>query len=228
MVHVTWGIVIACGKGEQIAPEVDTPFLNLGSKPVLAYSLSIYEQCQDVAGVVVVVNKDRIESVLGMAQMFGFSKVQKIIAGGSSRQTSVLNGLKALDDEVSLVSIHDASRPCITVDLLSETIKTAKRYGSGVVAAETDDSVKEVEKGLTVKRTVSGGSLWLAQSPQTFRRDLLQKGYAAAGKKKLIVEDDSAAVELVSNDIRLVPAGLLNVKVKTAKDFNLAMSFLKL
>jgi 2-C-methyl-D-erythritol 4-phosphate cytidylyltransferase len=228
MVHVTWGIIIACGKGEQIAPEVDTPFLNLGSKPVLTYSLGIYEQCQDVSGVVVVVNRDRIESVLGMAQMFGFSKVQKIVAGGSSRQTSVANGLKALEEEVSIVSVHDASRPCISVELLSETIKAAKRYGSGVAATEVDDSVKEVEKGLSVKRTVAGGVLWLAQSPQTFRRDLIQKGYETASKKKVAVEDDSAAVELIGGEVRLVPAGLVNIKVKTANDFNLAMSLMKL
>ena len=228
MVHVTWGIVIACGKGEQIAPEVDTPFLNLGSKPILTYSLEIYEQCQDVSGVVVVVNKDRIESVLGMAQMFGFKKVQKIIAGGSSRQTSVANGLKALDEDVSIVSVHDASRPCITTELLSETIKTAKRYGSGVAATEVGDAVKEVEKGLSVKKTITGGFLWLAQSPQTFRRDLIQKGYETASKKKVSVEDDSAAVELIGGEVHLVPAGLVNIKVKTANDLNLAMSLLKL
>jgi 2-C-methyl-D-erythritol 4-phosphate cytidylyltransferase len=163
-----------------------------------------------------------------MAQMFGFSKVRKIVAGGSIRQTSVANGLKALEDVVSIVSVHDASRPCITVDLLSETIKVAKRYGSGVAATEIDDTVKEVEKGLSVKKTVSGGVLWLAQSPQTFRRDLIQKGYEFASKKKLTVEDDSAAVELVGGDVRLVPSGLVNIKVKTADDFNLAMSLLKL
>ncbi len=228
MVHITWGIIIACGKGEQIAPEVDTPFLNLGSKPVLAYSLAVYDRCQDVSGIVVVVNKDRIESVLGMAQMFGYSKVQKVVAGGSSRQTSVANGLKALPEEVSIVSVHDASRPCVTVELLSETIKTAKRYGSGVAATEADDAVKEVEKGFSIKKTVSGRSLWLAESPQTFRRDLLQKGYHAAGKKKVSVKDDSFAVELVAKDVRLVPSGLVNIKVKTAGDFNLATSLLKL
>ena len=227
MVHITWGIIIACGKGEQIAPEVDTPFLNLGSKPVLTYSLAVYEQCPDVSGVVVVVNKDRIESVLGMAQMFGFSKVQKVVAGGSSRQTSVANGLKALEEDVSIVSVHDASRPCVTKELLSETIKAAKRYGSGVAATEVDDAVKAVEKGLSVRETISGGALWLAQSPQTFRRDLLQKGYQAASKKKVAVQDDSSAVELVAGDVRLVPAGIINIKVKTANDFNLAMSLLK-
>ena len=98
--------------------------------------------------------------------------------------------------------------------------------GAGVAATEVDDPLKEV-KGLAVKKTVSGGFFWLAQSPQTFRRDLIQKGYELAGKKKLAIEDDSAAVELIGGDVRLVASDLVNLKVKKAQDFNLAMSLLK-
>ena len=228
MVHVTWGIIIACGKGEQISPEVDTPFLNLGSKPVLSYSLQVFEQCQDVSGVVVVVNKERIDTVLGMAQMFGFSKVQKIVHGSSQRQSSVISGLKALDEDVSIVAVHDASRPCITVDLLSETIKGAKRYGTGVAAAELTDAVKEVKKGLTVERSVSEGALWVAQTPQAFRRDLLDKAYHLAARKKRSVEDDSAAVELLGEEVHLVASTSANMKIRAASDFNLVTTLMKL
>lgn len=228
MVHITWGLIIACGKGEQLSPEVDTPFLNLGSKPVLTYSLLAYEQCPDVSGVVVVANKDRIESVLGMSQMFGFSKVQKIVPGGSHRQTSVMNGLKALEEEVSIVSIHDASRPCITSDLVGETIKAAKRYGSGVVATEIADTVKAVEKGLKVSKTLSNGALWTVQTPQTFRRDLLLKAYKAASRKHMTFDEDSAAIELIGEDVHLVPpAGLINIRIRSPGDFNLAAALMK-
>ncbi len=226
MIHVTWGIIIACGKREQISPEVDTPFLNLGSKPVLTYSLHAYEQCPDVSGIVVVVSKDRIESVLGMSQMFGFPKVQKIVAGGSSRQASVLNGLKALEEDVSIVSIHDASRPCITADLVGETVKAAKRYGSGVAAVEIPDPVKAVD-GLTVKRTLNDSVLWTAQTPQTFRRDLLVKAYKLASRKHLSIEDDSEAFELTGEEVHLVAAGPSNMKIRLPGDFNVAALLMK-
>jgi 2-C-methyl-D-erythritol 4-phosphate cytidylyltransferase len=226
MIHVTWGIIIACGKHEQISPEVDTPFLNLGSKPVLTYSLHAYEQCPEVSGMVVVVNKDRIDSVLGMAQMFGFPKVQRIVAGGSSRQASVMNGLKALEEDVSIVSIHDASRPCITSDLVVETIKAAKRYGSGVAATEILDPVKAVD-GLTVRETLNDGILWTTQTPQTFRRDLLEKGYKLAGKKHLTAADDSEAFELTGEEVHLVPAGPANIKIRVPGDFNIAALLMK-
>jgi 2-C-methyl-D-erythritol 4-phosphate cytidylyltransferase len=226
MVHITWGIIIACGKREQISPEVDTPFLNLGSKPVLSYSLHAYGQCPDIGGVVIVANKDRIDSVLGMVQMYGFLKVQKVVAGGASRHASVLSGLKALDEEVSIVSIHDASRPCVTADLVGETIKAAKRYGSGVAAVEIPDPVKAVD-GLTVKKTLSDNVLWTALTPQTFRRDLLEKAYKTASKKHLSIEDDSEAFELTGEEVHLVPAGPWNIKIRAPGDFNLAATLLK-
>jgi len=220
-------LIVACGKNEQLSPEVATPFLNLGSKPVLAYSLAAYERCQDVAGVVVVVDKERVDTVLGMAQMFGFSKVQKIVPGGSQRTSSVLNGLKALDEEVSIVSIHDASRPCITPELVAETIKAAKRYGSGVAATEITDVVKEIGKGLSVSKTVKNGTLWTVQTPQSFKRDVLQKAYETARKKASAIEDDSSAVELLGEDVHLVPSTAANIRIRAPGDFNLATLFLK-
>lgn len=228
MVHVTWGIIIACGKDEQISPEVDTPFLNLGSKPVLTYSLMTYEQCPEVTGIVVVVSKDRIDSVTGMAQMFGFLKVQKIVAGSGQRQSSVVSGLRALDEEVSIVSVHDASRPGVTVDLLSETIKAAKRYGSGVTAMEIRETVKAVEKGLTASKTLRNGALWAVQTPQSFRRDLLEKGYRAASKKRMSVEDDSSAFELTGEEVHLVESVPSNIKIRAPGDFNLAAALMRI
>jgi 2-C-methyl-D-erythritol 4-phosphate cytidylyltransferase len=227
MIHITWGLVIACGRSEQISTEVDTPFLNLGSRPVLAYSLAAFEQCPDIAGVVVVVEKGRADTVLGMSQMYGFSKVQKIVPGGVTRQTSVTSALKALDEEVSIVCVHDAARPCVTPHLISETVKAAKRYGSGVCAVQIADAVKVVEKGLTVSNSINGGTAWLAQTPQAFRRDVLEKGYAAASKKKFGVEDDSSAFALTREEVHLVEGVPENIKIRSPIDFSIAAAMLK-
>ncbi|OQA26970.1 MAG: 2-C-methyl-D-erythritol 4-phosphate cytidylyltransferase [Verrucomicrobia bacterium ADurb.Bin345] len=227
MIHVTWGLVVACGRTEQISTEVDTPFLNLGSRPVLAYSLAAFEQCPDINGVVVVVDKTRLDTVLGMSQMYGFAKVQKIVPGGVTRQTSVASALKALDEEVSIVCIHDAARPCVTPHLISETVKAAKRYGSGVSAVPLSDAVKVVEKGLTISESINGGTAWLAQTPQAFRRDLLEKGYTMASKKKVSVEDDSSAVALTREEVHLVEGPSENIKIRSPVDFTIAATMLK-
>lgn len=227
MTHVTWGIVIACGKGEQLTPEAEIPFLNLGSKPVLSYSLMAFEQCPEISGVIVVVSRERIDTVLGMSQMFGFSKVQKAVAGGSQRVSAMMAALKVLPEDVTMVCVLDASRPCVSQALIVETIKAAKRYGSGVAAIEIPDVVKEVEKGLTVTRTLKSGAPWAVQTPQSFKRDMIEKAYAVANRKKAQIEDDSTALELIDEEVHLVPADARNIRIRSADDFNTAMAFMK-
>ncbi len=228
MTHVAWGVILACGKNEQMTSGVETAFLNLGSKPVIAYSLQAYEQCPDIAGVVLVVSKERVESVTGMVQMFGFSKVQKIVAGSSARLSCVLSALKNLDEEVTIVSVHEASRPCITPEFISETVRVAKRYGSAVVGTEIFDPVKEVEKGLSVKKSLNGHALWITQSPQTYLRDVLQKSCDSASKKHIDVDDEATAVDYAGKEVRMMASSINNLKIRTPEEFNLAMFLLKL
>ena len=80
-----WGLVMATGKAEQISSEIETAFLYLNDRPVLAYSLAAFNQCPEIEGIVVVVSRERAESVLGMVKLFGFAKVKKIVVGGAKR-----------------------------------------------------------------------------------------------------------------------------------------------
>jgi 2-C-methyl-D-erythritol 4-phosphate cytidylyltransferase len=226
MVHVTWGLIIACGRPEQLQPSIETPFLNLGSRPVLAYVLQAFEQCPDVLGVLVVADKTRCEAVAGMAQMLGYSKVRRIVPGGVSRQTSVMAGLEKLDDDVTLVCVHDATRPCVTPALISETIKAAKRYGSGVAAVPATDAVKVVERGQVVSQSFAPGTAWIAQTPQSFLRDRLEKAYIAASKKRLQVADDAEAYALTRHEVHLVQGSPKNIKIREPQDLNEAARYL--
>ncbi|MBP7829333.1 MAG: 2-C-methyl-D-erythritol 4-phosphate cytidylyltransferase [Kiritimatiellae bacterium] len=219
--------MLACGKDEQFTPETTTPFINLGGKPILVHALTALEHCIDIMGVLVVADKTRIDSVQGMAQMFGLSKVKKVVGGFGSRQASMQSALKALDEEANLIVVHEGSRPFTKPDLISEVIKIAKRYGSGVAAQPIPDAVKETRKGLTVAKSVTGGAYWIAQTPQAFRRDLLEKGLKAAAKKKVELDDEASALDLVSAEVRLVESPAGNMRIRSASDFALAMALLK-
>lgn len=222
------GVIVAGGKSERMGPNVDKAFLSLGTKPVLAYSLLAFERCPDIDGVILVVRKDRMEGARGMAQMFGCSKVRRIVAGGSKRQISVSNGLALLGDEVKVVAIHDGARPCVTPDLISATVRSAERYGSGVAAVKITDTIKEVDRGTTISRTVDRMKLWAVQTPQAFKLDLLVKAFTLIKKKGLTVTDEASAVELVCKNIRLVPAPWSNIKITTPDDLTLTATLLKL
>ncbi|MBU1692788.1 MAG: 2-C-methyl-D-erythritol 4-phosphate cytidylyltransferase [Verrucomicrobia bacterium] len=227
MIYMCWGIILACGKDEQFTSETTTPFINLAGKPILTHVLTTFEHCSDIVGVLVVTDKTRLESVMGMAQMFGLSKVKKVIAGYSTRQLSVQAALKALDEEANLVVVQEGSRPFVKAELISEVIKVAKRYGSGVAALPVLDAVKETRKGLTVAKSVTGGAFWIAHSPQAFRRDLLDKGLKAASRKKVELADESSALNLINAEVRLVESSPLNMRIRSSADFELAMALLK-
>lgn len=222
------GLIVAAGKSERMGPRVDKAFLSLGTKPVLTYSLEAFEKCPDIDSVVLVVRKDRVNAAGAMARMFGCSKVIRIVAGGASRQVSVRNGLSVMGEDVRLVAVHDGARPCITPECISATVQSAKRYGSGVAACKITDTVKFVERGFNVSRTLDRSRLWAVQTPQTFKIELLREAYDNVSRKKLDVTDDAGALESVGGTVRLVPSTLPNIKITTPDDLALAAVLLKL
>ncbi|MEI7881103.1 MAG: 2-C-methyl-D-erythritol 4-phosphate cytidylyltransferase [bacterium] len=222
-----YGIIVAAGKSERMGVDVDKAFLSLGTRPVLMYSLQAFEQCPLIDGVILVVRKDRLDAARGMIQMFGFSKVRSVVAGGASRQISVMLGLSELKDDVKIVAVHDGARPCVTPALIQETILSAKRHGTGVAAVKVTDTIKEVDRGVVVTRTVDRSKLWAVQTPQTFRVDWLNKAYANARKKKLTVTDEASAVEALGEPVHLVPAPVTNIKITCPADLAMASMILK-
>ena len=168
MKQSVWGLVMAAGKAEQLSSEIETAFLYLNDRPVLAYSLEAFNQCPDIDGIVVVISRERAESVLAMVQLFGFAKVRKIVVGGARRAASMAAGLEYVDEDVEWVCVHDASRPMVKPDLISETAKCARRHGSGLAAIEIPDAVVSAKKGVLDQRLDADGRLWAAISPQTW------------------------------------------------------------
>lgn len=222
-----FGIIVAAGKSERMGSDVDKAFLSLGTRPVLAYSLLAFEQCPLIDGVILVVRKDRLDSARGLAQIFGCAKVRAVVVGGTTRQASVMNGMEQLGEDVRIVAVHDGARPCVTPELIAETIRSAKRCGSGVAAVKITDTIKEVDRGMIVSRTVDRAKLWAVQTPQTFRVDLLLKACQNAAKKNLSVTDEASAVEAIGEPVHLVPASWSNIKVTAPVDLSLAASLLK-
>ncbi len=220
-------VIVAAGKSERMGTGVDKAFLSLGGRPVLAWSLLAFEQCPEINRVVVVVRKERVESAIGLVRMFGLSKVAKVVAGGATRQASVLNGLEALGDEALLVAVHDGSRPCVTPDLIGRTVQSAKRCGSGVAAVKVVDTLKEVDHGVLVARTVDRNKLWAVQTPQTFNCKALRKAYRTLDKRLAAMTDEASLIEHSGAAVHLVPSSWANIKITFSEDLAVAAAILK-
>ncbi len=227
MKQQTWGLVMAAGKSEKISSEIETAFLYLNDRTVLAYSLSAFMHCADIDGVVVVVSRDRAESALGMVQMFGFSKVRKIVVGGAKRSASMAAGLDHIGEEVDWVCVHDASRPMVSASLISDTVKCARRHGSGVAATEIADPVVSAQKNVMDARVGEEDRLWTVISPQTYSRALLVKAYPKAAKNRKNHEDDLAAMLSVGVEPRLVPTTSFSMRIRSADDLKPVLALMK-
>ena len=217
-------IIVAAGKSERMGENVDKAFFPLGtsSKPVLAHTLRVMEQCPDIDKVVLVVRKDKIYSAQGLTQLFGCKKVSKIVAGGANRQASVEAGLAACDEETTVVAVHDGARPCVTSDLISEVVRAAKAKGSAVAAMKINDTVKLSEKNNVVTDTIDREKLWTVQTPQVFKIAILRKALAKAEADGLRYTDESAAVEATGEQVHLVPTLYHNIKITYPEDMRTA------
>ena len=215
-------IVVAAGKSERMGTGTDKAFLNLGPRPVVAWSLLAFERCADIDKIVLVVRRDQINAAKSLARMFGISKLLNIVAGGTKRQDSVMNGLKALDVDARFVVVHDGARPCVTPETISETVKLARRCGAAVVGRHIWDTVKFVEKGTTVTRTEDRSKLWAIQTPQAFDVRLLKRAYEAVVEQQKEVTDDASAVELIGEPVKIYETEKPNLKITTVEDLRMA------
>ena len=216
---MTTAIIVAAGKSERMGGKTDKAFLSLGPKPVLAYSLMTMDQHAGVDDIVLVVRREQRLAAQGLVQMFGCRKVRKIVPGGATRLASVRNGLEACDpDETRYVLVHDGARPCVTHQIVADCLASAKKNGSGVAASRMVDSVKTAGRTGVVSGSLDREKIWTVQTPQAFRFDLLRRAVAALDDKDPRVTDESSAVELLGEEVRLVQSATPNPKVTVPED----------
>jgi 2-C-methyl-D-erythritol 4-phosphate cytidylyltransferase len=193
------GIVPAAGAGERLGADVPKAFAVLGGRPMVEWSLDVLREVCD--RVVVAVPPDRV-------------KAPDFVAGGATRSESVRNALDAAP-EASVVVVHDAARPLVTVELVRRCVDALEEGFDGVIAAiPVTDTVKEVEQGRVVG-TPDRGRLWAAQTPQVFRAEALRR---TAGE----ATDDASLVEAMGGSVRVIEGMRENFKITTPLDARVA------
>ena len=224
--HNVWALIVACGKSEQISPEVDTAFLQMGDQPVLAHSLVAFEQCSEIDGILVVAPKDRLDSVVGMARMYGTPKLKKIVGGSLQKTVSIKAGLAALDEiDPSMVVIHESSQPCVTAHIISETIKAARRYGVAVAAQKEDVPVVTVPKGLTADKLIDAGTAWTLAMPVAAKTEPLRKALGL-DKSKTKVDDTNFSGRLFKG-VHVVPLDRPNLRIRSLADIQVVSTAMR-
>ncbi len=218
----TVAIIPAAGSGKRMGLPTAKQFLPVAGEPILARTLRIFEKSPVIDEIVLVVPEAEISCVRGMVGDVGAGKVAKIVPGGLQRQDSVQRGLEAADRVHDLVVIHDAVRPFLTPGLLADVVSAGRRHGAATLGIPAKDTVKEADREGWIVRTLDRSRLWLTQTPQVFRRDLLDRAYAAATAEGFTGTDDAVLVERIGVPVKIVPGSEDNLKITTPEDLRSA------
>lgn len=219
-------IIPAGGVGSRFGQPKPKQFLTLDRWPILAHTLSRFEQTTSIDQIILVVPRGHITSVRSdIVESFGFQKISRIVTGGAQRQDSVYNGFMALEDEVEVVLVHDAVRPLVRVETIEAVIDAARKYGAAIAAVPSRDTLKQVD-GEIIVETLDRGHVWQAQTPQAFDRAWLAEALAAARADDFVGTDEAALVERLGRPVRVVPDSPDNIKITVPDDLILAETLL--
>jgi 2-C-methyl-D-erythritol 4-phosphate cytidylyltransferase len=209
-------ILVAAGKGVRMGS--DKLWLEIAGRPVIAHTWQKFNDAKCIGEIILVVRDGMQKNFAELAEKFHFQKTFRIVIGGAERQDSVWNGLEALSPKTEIVAIQDAARPCTSEALIAATIEAARETGAAVAAQQITDTIKESANGKTISRTLDRSKLWSVQTPQTFRVEVIRRAISEARQKNLIFTDDTAACELISQPVQLVPSASPNPKVTVPGD----------
>ncbi len=213
-------IVVAAGQGVRMGAEVPKAFLPLGGEPMLRHALRTFAALPATRQVVLVVAAERVADSLGLVADLGPVPVE-VVAGGAERQDSVGNGLARVGD-VDLVAVHDAARPFVRAADIESCMAEAVRTGAALLAVPARDTIKVADAARHVVATPERSTIWLAQTPQIFRVELLRRAHAQARAAGYLGTDDAALVERLGAPVALVEGDIDNRKLTTPEDLRWA------
>jgi 2-C-methyl-D-erythritol 4-phosphate cytidylyltransferase / 2-C-methyl-D-erythritol 2,4-cyclodiphosphate synthase len=210
-------IIAAGGSGTRLGAGVPKQWLAIGGRTLLERSVAAFDAHPRVTEIVIVVPPGTTD-----APVPATATPRRIVTGGARRQDSVAQGFAAVSADASVILVHDAARPFVTADVIDRVIDGALAGGAVVPAVPVHDTVKQVAPGETrVVGTLPRETLFLAQTPQAFRRDVLAAAIDA-GRGGASGTDEAMLAEQAGHEVRLVAGDDANVKSTTAADLERA------
>ena len=226
-------IVLAAGSGSRMKSKTKKQFMEIKGKPVIWYSLFEFEKSR-VDEIILVTGKEDIDYCKKeIVEKYNLKKIKNVVAGGSERYESVYNGLKEVTGNIVL--IHDGARPLINNEIIERSIEGTIKSDACVVGVPVKDTIKRANKVGYIIDTPNRSELWITQTPQSFKTDLVKMAYKKMkeelekGNTNLNITDDAMVVEeFTTNQVRFVQGDYKNIKVTTPEDIDIAELFIEL
>ncbi len=222
----TYAIIPAGGKGIRSGLSAPKQYLKFSGKELIAYTLDIFQKNVLVDEIIISSESVYFKQLWDIKEKYKFVKVKQIVEGGEKRQDSVYNALISLPaEEEDLVIVHDAARPLLSQDILTEAIKTAKLKGSALVCLKVSDTLVKADE--IVDYYVNREDIYYVQTPQIFKFIDLSNAMKKAYDENFYGTDESMLIKRTDQDIYIVEGSLFNFKVTTKSDIELLEKLLK-
>lgn len=218
--RICTAIIVAAGNASRMqgTDKIMAPLMN---EPLICHTIRAFQRCGLIRHIVIVTRDDLMVSISELCVEKGFSKVSKVVAGGSDRTESVLNGLAAVPAKTTLVAVHDGARPLVSVNVIEAAVNKAVHTAAAAPAVPVKDTLKIADGGIVVN-TPDRSRLFAVQTPQVFDYDLLRGALKNAKDIGIAITDDCSAVERMGMSVHLVEGSEDNIKITTPLDLDIA------
>jgi 2-C-methyl-D-erythritol 4-phosphate cytidylyltransferase/2-C-methyl-D-erythritol 2,4-cyclodiphosphate synthase len=222
-------IIAAAGRGQRFDGRTLKQLQVVGGRPLLERSVGAFVRHPLVSEVIVALPQELANDPPDYLRAGG-TKPVRIVAGGARRQDSVANAFRAAAPQSEIIAVHDAARPFVSADLIRRTIETASVHGAAVAACASRDTVKRIVDPFepaaspAVAETLRRETIYLAQTPQAFRRDVLRLALTVGEREDIEATDESVLAERAGQRVRIVEGEASNIKITTPNDLLIAQA----
>lgn len=222
------GLLIAGGSGNRMGQDIPKQFMHLDGAPIIIHTLQCFQKHPDIQQIAVVCLKGWETVLQSYANQFNITKLTHIFPGGNTGMESIHNGIYGLReagcDGEDLVLIHDAVRPLLSQEIISNNIATCKAYGYAITGIKCREAILESHDGFTTKTSIPRDTLIRTQTPQTFRLKNIINAHELAKQKG--IADSVASCTLVAElnegiEMHIVPGSEKNIKITTVEDLEI-------
>ena len=200
-------------------------FIDILGKTVLERTVLAFDKCELINEIVVVVREGEESDAITLINKLNISKSFKTVIGGACRAQSAKNGFLAISQDTDFVAVHDAARCLITPEMIDKVVKMAYKTSAATAVCSVSDTVKQVDKDGKIVATIPRETVFRAQTPQVFSKDVYNRALIRCEDLSAIT-DDNMLLENIGADIYAVDLGYNNIKITTQEDLRLAKNIL--
>ena len=224
---MTTAIFPAAGQSRRMRSATNKNFLELAGQSILIHTLLKFSKSDKIDNLIVAAASDEVIIIDEMLKNCKGLKPFQVVVGGSERQYSIANALKAIHDDCDVVLVHDAARPLVSVETIEAVVEAAKIYGGAIAAMPEKNTIKIIDDDGFVVDTPPRSKLVSVQTPQGFRREIIMQAYERAERDNFLGTDDASLVERLGYKVRIVKSDYKNIKITTPEDILIAEAFLR-